>query len=174
MKPRLSLHMPGVRDMDYRQRILAQPETMSYNAGQALDAEGYDVATGCIDFPMTDWRFWRDVWLWREPSRYSAYVRDDETGAFVGEVVLRQEGEPGCYEMGVVIEACHRGKGYSTEAMALLLDVAFNRLGGPAGTHQGKACGEHEKFFKDQPFLRHLRLLHGGRLVDGIVGPVGA
>ena len=67
MMPRVTLHMPGVREMDYRQKLLAQPETMSYNAGLDLEAEGYDPATGCIDFPMSDWRYWRDVWLWREP-----------------------------------------------------------------------------------------------------------
>jgi len=125
MKPRLSLHMPGIRDMDYRQRILAQPETMSYNAGQALDAEGYDAATGCIDFPMNDWRYWRDVWLWREPSRYSAYVRDDETGAFVGEVCYFYDMEADAHCTGVLIEHAQRRKGYGTAALRLLAEQAF-------------------------------------------------
>ena len=83
---KLKLHTPGVREMEHRRRWLAQPETMAYNRGQLLDAEGYDCRTGCIDFPPADWRWWREVWLWREPSRYSAYLRDEETGDFVGEV----------------------------------------------------------------------------------------
>ena len=57
MRPRLKLHVPGLREMDYRRRLLAQPETMAYNRGQPVDAPGHDVATGCIDFPMSDWRF---------------------------------------------------------------------------------------------------------------------
>ena len=48
---KLKLHTPGVREMEHRRRWLAQPETMAYNRGQLLDAEGYDCRTGCIDFP---------------------------------------------------------------------------------------------------------------------------
>ena len=88
----LSLHVPSIREMDYRQKILADPATMSYNANQPWDADGYDAATGCIDFPMQDWRYWRDVWLWHEPNRYSAYVKNDETGEFVGEACSPRKG----------------------------------------------------------------------------------
>ena len=45
----------------------------------------------------------------------------------------------------------------------------FARSGGP---QQAQARGEHKEFLKHQPPLGHLRLLHGSRLVDGIVGPL--
>ena len=64
----LELRVPGLRDMAYRQRLLAQPETMAYNRGGAADVPGYDPRTGCIAFPPQDWRYWRGIWLWQEPD----------------------------------------------------------------------------------------------------------
>ena len=122
---RLKLHTPSIKEMDYRQKLLADPETMSYNRGQMLDAEGYDCATGCIDFPITDWRYWRDVWLWREPSRYSAYILDEETGEFVGEACYYYDMESDACGTGIIIEARHRSKGYGTQALRLLAEHAF-------------------------------------------------
>lgn len=122
---RLKLHTPSIREMEYRQKLLAQPETMAYNRGQMLDAEGYDCATGCIDFPIADWRYWRDVWLWREPSRYSAYILDEETGEFVGEVCYYYDMEADAHGTGIIVEHCHRRHGYGTAALRLLAEHAF-------------------------------------------------
>lgn len=127
MRPKLKLHVPGLREMDYRRRLLAQPETMAYNRGQPVDAPGYDVATGCIDFPMSDWRFWRDIWLWREPSRYSAYLFDEDLGAFVGEVVYYYDMESDAHGTGVLIEHAHRNRGCGCEGLRLLAEHAFAR-----------------------------------------------
>ena len=121
----LSLHVPSIREMDYRQKLLADPETMSYNAHQPWDADGYDAATGCIDFPIQDWRYWRDVWLWHEPSRYSAYVRDEETGDFVGEVCYYYDMETDMHGVGVIIEAKHRNRGCGAQALKLIAEKAF-------------------------------------------------
>ena len=126
---RIILYTPSMDELWYRQRMMSDPDTMSYNAGYDLGFDGYHNDTGCIDFPEENWAAWYGRFIGREPERFYAYAVRKDDGAFVGEVVLRQEGEPGRYEMGVVIEACHRGRGYSKEAMALLLDVVFNRLG---------------------------------------------
>lgn len=125
MRPKLKLHVPGIREMEYRQKLLAQPETMAYNRGQMIDAPGYDVATGCIDFPVGDWRYWRDVWLWREPSRYSAYLQEEATGEFVGEVCYFYDMEADAHGTGVLIESRHRGRGCGTEGLCLLAEHAF-------------------------------------------------
>lgn len=125
MKPKLKLCIPGIREMDYRQGLLAQPETMAHNAGQPIDAPGYDAATGCIDFPMADWRYWRDVWLWREPARYSAYLLDEDAGRFVGEVCYFYDMEADAHGTGIIIEAKHRGRGFGTEGLKLLAEHAF-------------------------------------------------
>lgn len=123
----LKLHTPSIREMEYRQKLLAQPETMAYNRGLALDAEGYHPDTGCIDFPVQDWRYWRDVWLWREPSRFSAYLLDEDTGEFVGEACYYYDMESGAHGTGVIIESKHRGKGYGTQALRLLAERAFRQ-----------------------------------------------
>ena len=135
----LYLHTPAMYELWYRQRMMSDPDTMSYNAGYDLGFDGYHRDTGCIDFPEENWAAWYGRFIGREPERFYAYVVRQDDGVFVGEVVLRQEGEPGRYEMGVVIEACHRGKGYSKEALSLLLDAAFNRLGAAA------VCNDFER-----------------------------
>ncbi|MCQ2437571.1 MAG: GNAT family N-acetyltransferase [Clostridia bacterium] len=124
---RLKLHVPGLKDMSYRQGLLADPDTMSYNAMNGFDAEGYDPSTGCIDFPVTDWRYWRDVWLYREPARYSAYLLDEDTGCFVGEICYYYDMERDSHNVGVIIEHKHRNKGYATEGLKLITEYAFRR-----------------------------------------------
>lgn len=124
---KLKLHVPGLREMEHRQKWLAQPETMSYNRGQGLEADGYDPATGCINFPISDWRYWRDVWLFREPNRYSAYLLDEDSGTFVGEVCYFYDMEADRHGAGVLIAHEHRGRGYGTEGLRLLVERAFSR-----------------------------------------------
>lgn len=136
---RLRLHTPAFEELWYRPKMMSDPETMGYNAGYDLDLIGYHRDTGCIDFPEEKWQGWFERFIGREPEKFYAYLVRNEDGAFIGEVVLRQEGAPGRYEMGVVLEACHRGKGYSAEAMQLLMDVAFNRLGAE------KVCNDFER-----------------------------
>ncbi len=122
---KLTLHIPGIREMEHRQKWLSQPETMAYNAHQPYEAEGYNPATGCIDFPIQDWRYWRDVWLWREPNRYSAYLQDEQTGAFVGEACYYYDMESDQYGTGILIEGKLRRRGYGTEGLKLLVEHAF-------------------------------------------------
>ena len=129
MSARLKLHVPSVKEMGYRQALLAQPETMAYNRGQGMDVPGYDCATGCIDFPMADWRYWRDVWLWREPSRYSAYLLNEESGEFVGEACYYYDMETDAHGVGVLIEHKHRGLGYGTAAVRLIAERAMAQAG---------------------------------------------
>ncbi|MBE5807250.1 MAG: GNAT family N-acetyltransferase [Clostridiales bacterium] len=126
MKPKLTLHVPTLRDMPYRQRLLSQTETMSYNAHRPYDAPNYDPETGCIDFPMADWRFWRDVWLRREPERYSAYLLEEGAG-FVGEVCYYADWDTGRTMLGVLVEAEHRGRGVGTEGLRLIAARALGR-----------------------------------------------
>jgi len=110
---------------------MSDPDTMDYNRGYDLDFPGYDRETGCIPFPEEDWREWYDFFVGQEPQRFYAYVcRED--GGFIGEVNLhRNEGAP-WYEMGVLLEARHRSRGYSLEALELLLRHAFEGLGADA------------------------------------------
>lgn len=91
MKASLCLHVPAYEELWYRQKIMQDPDTMSYNKGYDLNFHGYDEATGCIAFPKEKWADW--------------------------------------YEMGIVLEAKHRGKGYAVAALRLLLQHAFEKIG---------------------------------------------
>ena len=126
---RLELRVPGLRDMAYRQRLLAQPETMAYNAGRDIDADGYDPVTGCIDFPPENWRWWRQLWLMNEPDFFSALLWDAEAARFVGEACWFYDADAEAHVAGILIEAEHRGKGYCAEGLRLLIAHAFRREG---------------------------------------------
>ncbi|MBE7003698.1 MAG: GNAT family N-acetyltransferase [Ruminococcaceae bacterium] len=131
MKKRLHLHIPTLPEMAYRQKLQEDPATMSYNAGYELGFEGYHNDTGCIDFPESKWA---EDYAWlvgNEPRQFYAYVVRDEDGEFIGEVNVHCSREGDWYDMGIVIEAKYRGMGYSGEALRLLLDYAFTKLGVP-------------------------------------------
>lgn len=51
MKESLYLHIPAYEELWYRQKIIQDPDTMSYNKGYDLNFNDYDKETGCIDFP---------------------------------------------------------------------------------------------------------------------------
>ena len=128
----LSLHVPSYDELWYRQRLMQDPDTMSYNKGYDLHFPSYDPATGCIAFPESEWAGWYDFFIGQEPLRFYAYVVRESDGAFLGEVNLHRPPNADHYEMGVVIEARHRGKGYSAGALRLLLAHAFEALGADA------------------------------------------
>ncbi len=123
--PRLELHIPQFDELGYRQRIMADPATMDYNRGFALHCAGYDSKTGCIAFPRDEWRGWYDYFVGGGPDRFYAYIKRAFDGEFLGEVNLHRAQGAAFYEMGIVVEGKHRGRGYSGEALRLLLERAF-------------------------------------------------
>ncbi len=131
MEEILSLHVPTVDELWYRQQIQADPDTMSYNRGYAA-YPGYDPATGCIAFPESEWADWHAYFVGQEPERFAAYLVRDRDGAFLGEVNVHRVPEASWYEMGIVIEAKYRGLGYGVPGLRLLLRHAFEALGADA------------------------------------------
>lgn len=133
-------HVPETEELWYRQRLLSDPDTMSYNKGLDMDFEGYDRETGCIDFPEERWREWHRCWAQGVPERFYAYImRGNE---FIGEASLRKFPEDGYedrYSMGIVIESIYRGNGYAAQALELLLDTAFCEIGA-ASVHNEFEC----------------------------------
>ena len=124
---RLDLYIPTIEQLDYRQRIMSDPATMSYNKGYDLDFDGYHADTGCIDFPESEWQDWYEWFIGQEPERFYAYILCNEDNAFIGEVNLHKTCDE-WYDMGILIEAKYRGLGYSKEALGLLLKHAFEEL----------------------------------------------
>lgn len=129
---RLCLHVPELNELWYRKKLMEDPETMSYNRGYDLDFAGYDKGTGCIAFPEEEWESCYNYFVGNEPERFYAYLVNTENGEFVGEVNAHKSVGHDWYDMGIVIEAKHRGKGYANEGLRLLLHHAFIDMGAMA------------------------------------------
>lgn len=56
MEELICLHIPTYEELWYREKIMQDSDTMSYNGGYQLNMEGYDTETGCIAFPKKAWR----------------------------------------------------------------------------------------------------------------------
>lgn len=101
---------------------------MDYNKGYDMSFDGYDKETGCIAFPEREWADWYDYFVGREPERFYAYVVREPEGEFIGEVNLHKSSTNNWYEMGIVLEAKYRGRGYAAGALRLLLQHAFEDM----------------------------------------------
>ena len=132
MNERITLHVPTCEELWYREKILQDADTMSYNRGYQLNAEGYDKETGCIAFPKEEWKEWHDYFIGQEPERFYAYIVQKSDGIFIGEVNLHKNPDTAWYDMGIVLEAPFRGKGYAKQALWLLLQYAFENMNASA------------------------------------------
>lgn len=131
MKPteQLQLFIPKPEDLWFRQKMEADPDTMSYNAGWDVDFPGYHRDTGCVDFPQSSWAAWHAAWVGREPVRFYAYIQRSSDGAWLGEVNFHRTPEKDWWDMGILLYAPCRGRGYAKPALRLLLDHAFRDCG---------------------------------------------
>ena len=121
----LELYVPELKDMWFVQQMQQSPETMAYNAGWEVSYNGYHPDTGCIDFPEEEWPEKYAVLVGHEPESFYALVRQKPDGQFVGEVNFHYAPEEDWWDMGVLIHAPFRGKGYGHMALELLLRKAF-------------------------------------------------
>ncbi len=111
----ISLYTPKPEDLWFRQRFLADPETMRYNRAWG----------GTIPFPEADWPAWYDRWLLHpEGERFYRYVALDLSRVFIGEAAYHRDGESGLWLADVIIDARFRGRGYGTRTLALLCAAA--------------------------------------------------
>ena len=120
----ISLYVPKLEDFWYEEKVESDPLSMSYNAGYDVSYYGYHYDTGCIDFPKERWKISYDRRI--KENRYFAYIKDNDTGEFVGYVNYQYNKDEERFECGIVIESTYRGKGYSKDALKLLCDEARN------------------------------------------------
>lgn len=121
----IELYIPSPTDMWFVRQMQEDPATMAYNAGWDVCYDGYHPDTGCIDFPEAEWAEKVGRWVGRELDRFYALVREKESGAFIGEVNYHYTPSDDCCEIGVVLYAPFRGRGYGLPALELLLHRAF-------------------------------------------------
>lgn len=125
----LELYIPKREDLWFYQQMMADPETMAYNAGWDVAYAGYHRDTGCIDCPDEALADWYDSWVGNEPERFYAYIKRSLDGAWIGDVNFHYTPENDWWDMGIVMYAPYRGKGYAVPALRLMLDHAFRDCG---------------------------------------------
>lgn len=125
----LELYVPKLEDLWFYQQMMSDPETMSYNANWNVEYDGYHRDTGCIDCPDEVLPGWYQDWVGREPERFFAYIKRCSDGAWIGDVCFHYTPEKDWWDMGIVIYAPYRGKGYAVPALRLLLDYGFRVCG---------------------------------------------
>ena len=103
----LTLYEPKYEDLWFRQMMLADEETMSYNHAWG----------GTISWPKEKWMDWYDYWITNPDSkRYYRYLRNNE-GQYVGEVAYHYDADIQHEIANVIIYSPHRRKGYGGKAL---------------------------------------------------------
>lgn len=125
----LQLYIPKLEDLWFREKMMSDPVTMSYNKGWDVKYPGYHRDTGCVDFPREQWESWYGDWINREPQRYYAYIQRCSDGAWLGEVNFHYTPEKDWWDMGIVVYGAYRRMGYAQPALLLMLDHAFRDCG---------------------------------------------
>lgn len=111
----LKLYKPKLEDLWFRERLMNDPETMSYN-----NAWG-----GTIPFPKDKWSDWYNQWIIQpEDKRYYRYLLSKETNEFVGEIAYHFDDSSNIYIANIIVHANYRGHGYGTEGLNLLCNEA--------------------------------------------------
>lgn len=123
----LKLYLPRAEDGWFYIKMLSDSATMAYNAP-------WFPPDGCIPQPEAAWEELRANWFGREPERFYAYLQRTSDGVFVGDVNFHYDPDHRWWDMGIVIYAPERGKGYGKAGLRLLCDRAF-RVAGIACLH---------------------------------------
>ena len=123
----LQLYIPRPEDGWFYVKMMSDPQTMSYNAP-------WFPPDGCIPDPDSEWTELQRSWIGKAPERFYAYLQRKSDGVFVGDVNYHQNQKENRCDMGIVIYAPERGKGFGRQGLRLLLDRAF-RVDGVSCLH---------------------------------------
>ncbi len=109
------LYKPELKDLWFREKLLADEDTMVYNHAWG----------GTIPFPESAWENWYDHWLVRhENKRFYRYLRDTEAKVFLGEAAYHYDEKRMIWLADVIVFSEYRRKGYGTEGLKLLCENA--------------------------------------------------
>ena len=110
----VSLHVPAFEELWFKQRMLEDAGTMSYNHAYG----------GTISFPREKWSAWYDRWISHpDGKRFYRYLKNRE-GEFAGECAWHYDEDRDIFLADVLIYAPVRGKGYGSEGLELLCSTA--------------------------------------------------
>lgn len=111
----IKIYKPQIDELWFRQMLLADKETMSYN-----DAWG-----GTIPFPKDNWENWYEIWLTApEFQRYYRYLYDENNKRFVGEIAYHYDEQRKIHICEVIILARYRKQGFGSIGIELLCEAA--------------------------------------------------
>ncbi len=113
----VTLYIPTLKDLWFRQQFLSDSETMSYNHAWG----------GTIDFPEEKWTNWYDFWV-RNPEnkRFYRYLMKADSNLFVGEAAYHYDEKQDIFIADIIIPAQYRGQGYGRAGLNLLCEAAKN------------------------------------------------
>ena len=123
----LQLYIPHPEDGWFYVKMMSDPETMAYNAP-------WFPPDGCIPEPEAEWLDLQADWIGKAPERFYAFLQRKSDGAFVGDVNYHSSPEQDWCDMGIVIYAPERGKGYGRQGLSLCWSVRSKRTAWPACT----------------------------------------
>ena len=143
--PEVSFYKPRLEDLWFREAMMADPETMSYN-----NAWG-----GTIPFPREKWADWYDFWIANPNKRFYRYIATGKSRSFVGEAAYHFDEDLSLYLANVIISAKSRRQGFGKAGLQMLC-AAAQKAGIPelydniAIDNPGIAlflqCGFHEEY----------------------------
>lgn len=123
----LQLYLPKREDGWFYVKMLSDPATMAYNAP-------WFPPDGCIPNAEAGWERVCKSLIGHEPVSFFAFLQRKTDGVFVGDVHYHYTPDKGWWDMGVLIDAQERGKGYGRQGLRFLLDQAF-RVDGISRLH---------------------------------------
>ena len=96
----MKIYRPKLEDMWFRQEMMEDQETMSYNHAYG----------GTIPFPKDKWEEWYKRYMF-DDSKFYAYIKDEDDN-FVGSMSYRYDEKDKINKVSILIHAKYRGKGY--------------------------------------------------------------
>lgn len=107
------LYLPTFEDLWFRQNLLDDDKTMSYNHAYG----------GRIDFSKSKWEKWYDFWVQNtENKRFYRYLKKGTI--FLGEASYHYDDEKEIYLADILIFYPYRKKGFGTQGLQLLCQSA--------------------------------------------------
>ena len=110
----ISFYKPLIEDLWFRQALMADPETMSYN-----NAWG-----GTIPFPREKWAEWYDFWVKNPDKRFYRYIATGKSRSFVGEAAYHYDEDLQVYLADIIVSAKCRKRGYGKAGLQKLCAAA--------------------------------------------------
>lgn len=110
----LKVYLPELEDLWFRERLMSDEETMSYNHHWG----------GTIAFPEERWSEWYRYWISDHQNRRFYRYLVNEKEEFVGEIAYHFDEEYRVYLANIIVYSKYRKLGYGRKGLEILLENA--------------------------------------------------